>query len=139
MIVFDIDETISPTDRDHEWTVPYETKRAWGFDISIPVYVLEFLRNRDDIALLSTWGKDAVEVAEAFGFNAEILTISEGTYGIAGKFEVIQNLDNVTAWIDDHMKPAMKAELTERGILAIKPTQGCISEKQLATLVKKVS
>lgn len=134
MIIFDIDETISPTDRDYEWKVPYETERAWAFNISIPTYVLEFLRSRDDIALLSTWGEAAVEVATAFNFKAEILVLKEETYGIEGKFEIVKNLDNVTAWIDDHMTAAMKKEMTEKGVLAIKPTKGVITKKQLETV-----
>ena len=132
MILFDINETISPTDRDYIWTVPYETHYAWMFNISIPTYILDFLRSRDDIALLSTWGSAASQVAEAFGFKAEILVLDEDTYGIAGKYEIVKRQSNVTAWIDDHMKPAMKKELAEKGIVAIKPTKGFISQKQLA-------
>jgi hypothetical protein len=135
MIIFDIDQTISPADRDYEWLVPHETETAWSFEIGIPSYVLEFLRNRDDIALLSTWGEKASEVSTAFGFKADILVLKEGTYGIEGKFEIVKNLNNVTAWIDDHMTAAMKKELEKKGILAIKPINGVISEKQLAKLV----
>lgn len=133
MIVFDIDDTISPTRPPKDWAVEHETVRV-GYVLKMPTYVTEFLRSRDDIALLSTWGESAKNVAEGFGFNAKILVMEEMS-GVAGKFEVIQSLGSqVTAWVDDHMKPAMKRQLTEAGILAIKPTGGVISKRQIQQL-----
>lgn len=136
MLVFDIDDTISPTDRDHQWTTPYETKLAWGFNVSIPTYVLDFLRSRDDIAFLSTWGKAAQQLADAFGINAVILVMTEDQIGVSGKFDVVSNRDDITAWVDDHIKPAMAKNLRERGITVIKPKGGHISEKDIEALGK---
>jgi hypothetical protein len=134
MIIFDIDDTISPTQVARNWAEPHETKRVWGFNISIPLYVLDFLRSRDDIALLSTWDDAAAKVSAAFEFEAKILLIDEGGVGIAGKFDVVTKQSHVNAWIDDHMTPMMKKEMTNRGIIAIKPTGGVISKKQLKSL-----
>lgn len=139
MIIFDIDDTISPTRPGKDWKVPHETARAWAYTISIPTYVLEFLRSRDDIALLSTWGKSAQKVADAFGFTAQVIVLTDEQEGIQGKYDAVNNLDGVVAWVDDHMKPAMRTKLAEQGILGIKPTNGVISKAQLATLVNHVS
>jgi len=138
MIVFDIDQTISPTDREYEWTVPFETHKAWIFNISIPTYVLDFLRSRDDIALLSTWGKAAESVSEAFGFKAEIIVMDDDRTGVEGKFKTVSEMDNVAAWIDDHIKPKMAAAMKDKGVLTIKPTRGVISEKELVKLIAHV-
>jgi hypothetical protein len=138
MIIFDIDDTISPTQPGNNWAVLHETKKAWGFNISIPVYVLDFLRSRDDIALLSTWGEAAKYVPEAFGFTARILVMDSRASGIKGKFETVKQFDDATVWIDDHITPAMKKFMAEKGILTIKPTKGVISEQQLAAVIAQV-
>lgn len=134
MLIFDIDDTISPTQPPADWSVPHETKRA-GWNVKIPSYMLDFLRSRDDIALLSTWGDTAVRVSEAFGFNAQILVMDEGTYGIEGKFNLVKRLENVKVWADDHMKPNMRKAMEAKGVHVVKPKNGVISEKELADLI----
>jgi hypothetical protein len=135
MIVFDIDDTISPTKPPKPWDVPHETARA-VWELKIPTYVLEFLRSRDDIALLSTWGDTAQNVADAFGFKATILVMDEDKYGSDGKYALIKSRDDITAWIDDHIKPAMAATERARGIVVIRPKGGVISEKEIDSLRK---
>lgn len=139
MIVFDIDNTISPTDMDYKWEVDHEIKYAWGMNVGIPSHILDFLRSRDDIVFLSTWGAASRHLCEAFGFKAQIIVMTEEQIGIAGKFDAIQNLDGVTAWIDDHIKPAMKSAMEAKGATVIKPTNGFISERQLNALKASLS
>lgn len=135
MFVFDIDDTISPTRPPEDWAVEHETRQV-GWTIKIPTYVLEFMRGRDDIALLSTWGESAKGLADAFGINAQILVLGRNQHGIEGKFDLINQLDGVTAWVDDHIKPSMKKAMEEKGVTVIKPTRGVVSPRQIDTLTK---
>lgn len=135
MIVFDIDDTISPTRPPKDWAVEHETNRIMWGDIKIPSYVLDFLRSRDDIALLSTWGTGAQKIADGFGFKAKILLIDEEDLGVDGKYHIIQDLGSeVTAWIDDHVKPKMVKALEAEGVTVIKPRNGVITEQEIESL-----
>lgn len=134
MLIFDIDDTLSPTRPPKDWAVPHETERAFGFEIKIPTYVLDFLRSRDDIALLSTWDAAAQQLADAFKFSAKVLIMDGDAFGIKGKYQVVQSRNDVVAWVDDHITPLMRLGAQERGISIIKPKKGCISEKEIQTL-----
>lgn len=134
MIVFDIDDTISPTRPPKDWAEPHETKRAWAFTVRIPNYVLDFLRTRDDIALLSTWKEAAKHIAEEFQFTAEIIVLNDNQHGIKGKYEIINSRTDITAWVDDQITPTMAKDLKNQGIITIRPKKGVISEKEITTL-----
>jgi len=135
MIVFDIDDTISPTRPPKDWDVEHETHNIMWGAIKIPVYILDFLRSRDDIALLSTWGSGSQKIADGFGFKAKILLIDEEDLGVDGKYHIIQDLGSeVTAWIDDHMTTKMMKALEAEGVTVIKPRRGVITEQEIDSL-----
>lgn len=133
MIVFDIDGTLSPTRPARDWDEPHEIHRAFGFNIAIPNYLLAFLRARQDIALLSTWEEGAASLAHAFDFKATIL-LPTAVGGIEGKYQRVLAEPQVRAWADDHMRPAMKRSLSERGVRCVKPTTGYVTLAQLRHL-----
>ncbi len=136
MLIFDIDDTISPTQPKESAPTPGETARAGAWNIFIPAHILEILRSRDDIALLSTWGEMAEDVPKAFGFQAKTLLISDYSdkLGIKGKFEVIKQL-KPAGWADDHITPTMKKWCEAEGIATVRPRGGYIAEKGLATFL----
>ena len=115
MILVDIDGTISPTRPEEdgilEDLLPVEERRAGGFQIIIPEYILDFLRTAPNLYMLSTWGEMAKDVPEEFGFKAEVLNMNDYTdaSGIEGKWDVVSHFDDaVEAWLDDHISPRMR-------------------------------
>jgi len=137
MIVFDIDGTLSPTREEEAFGIPGETAEAFGFQIFIPQHLLDFLRGRDDIALLSTWDAEAASLAEAFAFKAQTLLISDYSdeRGINGKFDVINEL-KPTGWADDHIKPFMATWCKPLEIAVTIPKRGFVTEPELSKFVK---
>lgn len=143
MIVLDIDGTISPTapkeDGLLDSILPVEEARAFGFNVMIPTYILNLLRNPPmEIALLSTWGAGAKSLAEAFQFEARILDMEDYTLnsGIQGKHDTILHFkDEVRAWADDHISTRMRDELRAEGIfIAIPPRHSCLTRGHIADL-----
>jgi len=132
MILFDIDGTISPTRPEEAPETVGVTARAFGFQVLIPQHILDFLRSRDDIVLLSTWGKAAFDILEAFGISGGVVDMEDFTdkTGPQGKFEVVKKLQP-NGWADDHIKPAMKKYATEHGIAVVIPKKGYILEPEL--------
>jgi hypothetical protein len=140
MLIFDIDDTLSPTRPVEPFPLPATSERAWAFEVLVPDFLLSFLRERDDIVLLSTWGSAAKKFAEAFALPARVAVMEDFTpkVGIKGKFEVVRQLQP-TGWADDHMTPAMVKALEPFGTVTVKPTKGYITEKQLAIFVAKLA
>lgn len=138
MLAFDIDDTISPTKPSNQVLAESHESRRAIYQLVIPTYVLDFLRSRQDIALLSTWGETASAVSEAFEFDADVLVIEELS-GIRGKFDLVRRTPEITVWVDDHLTQEHIAWCHENGILAIKPTEGCVSKSQVAEIVEFVS
>lgn len=139
MILVDIDKTISPTRPDASFElIPHETRRL-GFDVKIPLHILEFLKSRDDITMLSTWGVRAATVPEAFNLKADVLVLDDysNKLGIQGKFEVVKAV-RPDAWLDDHITPTMAKWCAEHGIITVKPTAGFVTVRQLKSLEKKL-
>lgn len=139
MLLFDIDRTISPPRPEEFEATPGETARAFGFDVFIPSHLLAFLRGRDDIGLLSTWGQASEQVSEAFGFKAAVILMEDYSNlgGIEGKFEAVKALQP-RAWADDHMKPKMRSYAKEHGIVTVTPKGGYITEKELRLFAAKL-
>ncbi len=138
MLLFDIDETLSPTQpKNHPELPEGESARAFGFTVFIPSHLLTFLRSRADIVLLSTWGSAAMDLPQAFGFNARAAVMENFTEetGIKGKFEVVKQL-RPTAWADDHIKPAMAQAARDLGVVVLRPRGGYITAKELALFEK---
>lgn len=142
MILVDIDGTISPTRPEEdgilEDLLPVEERRAGGFQIIIPEYILDFLRTAPNLYMLSTWGEMAKDVPEAFGFKAEVLNMSDYTdaSGIEGKWDVVSHFDDdVEAWLDDHISPRMRDAARMRGIhVFVPPKRACLTRGQIADL-----
>lgn len=137
MILFDIDGTLSPTRVEEAPATVGETARAFGFQTFIPQHLLDFLRNRDDIALLSTWGPGSFDLPKVFDFKARIALIEDFSddLGIKGKFEVVKAL-NPTGWADDHITPNMAKYAKENGIVTTKPRKGYVTEVELDKFIK---
>lgn len=132
MLLFDIDGTLSPTRLEEVEVTPGETARAFGFNVFIPSHLLNFLRSRDDIVLLSTWGDGSFYLPEAFNFKARVALMDDFSekMGIKGKFEVVKAL-HPTGWADDHITPAMKKYAAEHNIATTAPKKGYITEVEL--------
>jgi len=140
MLIFDIDNTISPTNPTDEFLArPHETARAGGFNISISTSLLEFFRERDDIALLSTWRDLASDVPRAFDFKADTLVMPDSLHGVAGKRWVVERQSGVLVWADDHLRAEDIAWCKENGIHAIKPRSGTITDQALAKMRRVLS
>ena len=139
MLLFDIDRTISPPRPEEFEATPGETARAFGFDVFIPTHLLNFLRGRDDIGLLSTWGHASEQLADAFGFKAKVILMEDYSNfsGIEGKFEAVKALQP-RAWADDHIKPKMRSYAKEHGIVTVAPKGGYITEKELRLFAAKL-
>lgn len=140
MILVDIDRTISPPQPDEAFdAIPHESARAWGFDVKIPTYILNFLKSRDDIVMLATWGIRAATVPEAFGFQADVIDMDEysNKTGIQGKFAVVKAVKPI-AWLDDHITATMTKWCTAEGIITVKPTSGFMTVRQITSLEKKL-
>jgi hypothetical protein len=139
MILFDIDRTISPPRPEEFEETPGETAYAFGFDVFIPTHLLNFLRERDDIGLLSTWGEASAKLADAFDFSAAVILMEDysNLSGIEGKFEAVKAL-KPRGWADDHMKPKMRSYAKEHGILTIIPKSGYITERELKLFISKL-
>lgn len=139
MILFDIDRTISPPHPEELEVTPGETAYAFGFDVFIPAHILKFLRGRDDIGLLSTWGEASSKLSDAFGFSAIVVLMEDysNLLGIEGKFEAVKTL-KPRGWADDHMKPEMRAYAKEHGIATVTPKHGYITEEELKLFVAKL-
>jgi hypothetical protein len=140
MILFDIDDTISPTRVEEAPVTDGETARAGGFELFIPQHLLDFMRGREDIVLLSTWGLSSFAVSEAFGFHARVAVISDFTekVGSAGKFEVVKALKPL-GWADDHIKPAMKKFAIENGAAVTVPKKGYVTAAELTKFAAAVA
>lgn len=139
MLLFDIDRTISPPHPEKFGATPGETARAFGFDVFIPTHLLDFLRGREDIGLLSTWGEASGQVADAFGFKAAVVLMEDysNLSGIEGKFEAVKALQP-RGWADDHIKSKMRTYAKEQGIVTVTPKGGYITEKELKLFVSKL-
>lgn len=137
MLVFDIDGTISLTRREESPPTEGETARAFGFQVFMPQHILDFMREREDIVLLSTWKLNSFDLSEAFGLGAKVALMADFTdkEGIAGKFEVIKALQP-TLWADDHITTKMRAYSKEHGIITAIPREGYISAGSLKRLEK---
>lgn len=143
MLLLDIDNTISPAQITPEieayWDKygGYQTKRAGGFDISIPTYTIEALQNLDDVYMLSTWRELASDIPKAFGFTAQTLDYTDYTsqHGIQAKFDVAKHFGkDVRAWADDHLTPTMRKWCKENNVLAIKPNKRGLTYQQAQML-----
>lgn len=137
MLIFDIDGTISPARVEEAPATEGETTSAGGFrNVFMPSHILEVLRSRSDVALLSTWDEGAANFAEAFGFDAEILLMKDfsNARGIDGKFEVIKAL-KPAGWADDHISPAMLNWCKANGVVTVKPRKGYILKPQLERFI----
>lgn len=132
MILFDIDGTLSPTRKEEAPATDGVTARAFGFQVFVPQHLLDFLRSREDIVMLSTWGKASFDFIKAFGFEAQVALIEDFSdeTGPKGKFEVVKKLQP-SGWADDHIKPAMKKYAAEHGIAVTVPRKGYITEAEL--------
>lgn len=140
MILFDIDGTLSPPHiKDAPATVG-ETARAFGFDIFIPKHLLEFLRGREDIVLLSTWGPGSFDLPKAFDFKARVALMEDFSdeIGVLGKFEVVKALQPL-GWADDHIKTHMSKYAGAHGIAVTVPTKGYVTEAALELFVKSLA
>lgn len=139
MILFDIDGTLSPPKLDEAPKTFGETARAFGFTVFIPHHLLNFLRSRNDIVLLSTWGEGAFDLPEAFDFKARVALMADFSHklGIEGKFEVVKAL-NPTGWADDHITSAMKKYAVERGIAVTVPKRGYVTELELDKFIEAI-
>lgn len=137
MLLIDIDGTISPTRVEEAPASEGETARAMGFQVFIPKHLLEFLRSRDDVVLLSTWGVGCFSLIEAFKLKARVALIEDFSErgGIEGKFCAVKALQP-TLWADDHIKPAMKKYAQEHGIITAVPRKGYITPAELKKLEK---
>lgn len=133
MLVFDIDRTLIPTEKHLTENVKGEWRQAFGFEVFMASHLLDFLRERDDIALLSTWGEEAAALGDAFSFKAQALNLraysDEG--GIQGKFDTIYAV-KPAGWADDHITPIMKQWCDYFGVATIIPKRGFIQNDELA-------
>lgn len=140
MLIFDIDNTISPTNPTDAYLArPHETERAGGFEISISTSLLTFFRERDDIALLSTWRDMAADVPRAFGFRADILVMPDSQHGIEGKRWVVERQSGVHVWADDHLRDRDIKWCKENGVYAMKPKSGSITDQALKKMREALS
>jgi len=140
VLIFDIDNTISPTNPTEAYLArPHETEKAGGFNISISTSLLELFRERDDIALLSTWRDLASDVPRAFGFKADTLVMPASLHGVEGKRWVVERQSGVRVWADDHLRAEDIAWCRENGVHAIKPRTGTITDQALAKMRRVLS
>lgn len=132
MFIFDIDMTLIAPRYEDSPIVPGETRSVFGFDVFMAQHLIDFLRSRDDIHLLSTWGKESGSLAEAFGFKAKTLLIrdysDEG--GINGKFDAVISL-KPELWADDEITSFMAHWCYRGGTHTIVPKGGYVSAEQL--------
>lgn len=132
MLIFDIDNTLV---RPHYQDSPKrngEVRKVFGFELFMEAHLLEFLRSREDIHLLSTWDSEAAELADAFGFKARTLLIrdysDEG--GIYGKFAAVRELQP-KLWADDQITTLMENWCLHFSVVTIAPKRGSITVEEL--------
>lgn len=132
MIVFDVDNTLSPTRFPDSPELLGETREAFGFQVFIPTHLLEFIRSRNDTAILSTWGAEAESLVEAFQLPSKVLLMSDFTdeRGIWGKFSTIEQL-RPSYWADDHITAPMVKLCKDFGTTALVAHGGYVSASQL--------
>ena len=139
MILLDIDGTLSPPHPEEAPQTDGETEKAFGFQVFIPQHLLKFIRGRDDVVLLSTWGLDSFSLLKAFNLNARVALMEDFSdiLGIQGKFEVVKALQP-SGWADDHIKKAMKEYSEAHQIAVSVPRKGYITEAELKAFVEKL-
>jgi hypothetical protein len=139
MLIFDIDQTLVRPHYPDQSTAHGETRTVFGFELFMEDHLLDFLRSREDIHLLSTWGSEAASLADAFEFKAKALLIrdysDEG--GIHGKFTTVRELKPLL-WADDQITELMANWCLHFNVISIIPKRGSISSSELDNAVKSL-
>lgn len=137
MLIFDIDNTLVKASSKVVSKTAGESHSVFGFELFMEDHLLEFLRSRSDIHLLSTWEAEAGNLAEAFGFEAKTLLIrdysDEG--GIYGKFAAVRELQP-RLWADDQITSLMANWCTHFKVASIAPKSGSITKDELEAVTK---
>lgn len=132
MLIFDIDNTLVRTHYEDSPKGNGEVQKAFGFDLFMEDHLLEFLRSREDIYLLSTWDSEAAELADGFSFKARTLLIrdysDEG--GIYGKFAAVRELQP-KLWADDQITTLMENWCLHFSVVSIAPKRGSVTVEEL--------
>jgi hypothetical protein len=139
MLIFDIDQTLVQPHFEDQSTAAGEVRKVFGFNLYMADHLLNLLRSREDIHLLSTWGEEAAGLAEAFEFEAKTLLIrdysDEG--GIHGKFAAVRELKPLL-WADDQITTLMANWCLHFNVISITPKRGSISEAELEIATKSL-
>ena len=132
MLIFDIDNTLVRTHYEDSPKRRGEVRKVFGFELFMEAHLLEFLRSREDIHLLSTWEAEAAELAEAFQFKAGTLLMRDYSDqgGIYGKFATVRELQP-KLWADDQITTLMENWCLHFSVVTIAPKTGSITREEL--------